>query len=97
MYIRKGKSRAAKRTLHLTAESRRILAARMAGESPWIFPSRRNPGRHVARVNNAHDHLCASAQQDGFELNLVLYDFRHTLCDTHGRRRGSTSQPSRKF
>jgi integrase len=54
MYIRKGKSRAARRKLDLTAESCRILAERMAGGSPWIFPSSRNPGQHVARLNNAH-------------------------------------------
>ncbi|MGA2921155.1 MAG: site-specific integrase [Candidatus Sulfotelmatobacter sp.] len=79
MHIRKGKSRAARRKLDLTAESCRILAARMSGESPWIFPSSRNPGRHVSRVNNAHDRLCEKARQSGVELNFVLYDFRHTF------------------
>jgi site-specific recombinase XerD len=118
--IRKGKSRAAKRKLDLTAESCQILAARVAGDfsalerervaivaapaadlkadelvkkqklaridkaiavarSPWIFPSRRNPGRHLSRVNNAHDRLCEEAQEAGVELNLVLYDLRHTF------------------
>jgi integrase len=33
----------------------------------------------VSRVNNAHDRLCEKAQADGVELNLVLYDFRHTF------------------
>jgi site-specific recombinase XerD len=118
--IRRGKSRAAKRKLDLTAESCQILAARVTGDvsvldreraaivaapvadrkaeeiakkrklakidkaiagakSPWIFPSSRNPGRHVSRVNNAHDRLCEKAQAAGVELNLVLYDFRHTF------------------
>jgi len=79
MYIRKGKSRAARRKLDLTAESCRILAERMAGESPWIFPSSRNPGQHVARVNNAHDRLLEQAKKDGIQLEFVLYDFRHTF------------------
>jgi integrase len=63
MYIRKGKSRAARRKLDLTVESCRILAERMAGELPWIFPSSRNPGQHVARVNNAHDRLLEQAKR----------------------------------
>jgi len=120
MYIRKGKSRAARRKLDLTAESCAILAERMAGEisvltreretiatsspagrkadeiarkrklakldkaiaaakSPWIFPSSRNPGQHVTRVNNAHDRLCEKAQADGLALDFVLYDLRHTF------------------
>jgi len=79
MYIRKGKSRAARRRLDLTAESCRILAERMAGKSPWIFPSDRNPGQHVSRLNNAHDRLCEKAKKDGVALDFVLYDLRHTF------------------
>ena len=64
-------------------EKKRKLAkidpAIAVAKSPWIFPSRRNPGRHVSRVNNAHDDLCANAQEAGVELRLVLYDFRHTF------------------
>ena len=48
-------------------------------QTPWIFPSRRNPRRFLSRVNNAHDRLCEKAQAAGVELNLVLYDFRHTF------------------
>jgi integrase len=79
MHIRKGKSRAARRCLNLTSESCRILVERMVGDSPWIFPSSRNPGKHVTRVNNAHDRLCAKALKDGTPLDFVLYDFRHTF------------------
>ena len=79
MFIRRGKSRAARRKLDLTAESCRILAERMAGASQWIFPSSRNPGQHVARVNNAHDRLLEQAEKEGIELEFVLYDFRHTF------------------
>ena len=79
LQIRWGKSAAARRTLDLTSESTRILAARMPGDSSWIFPSDRNPGRHIARLNNAHDNLCKEAKKAGIEFNLVLYDFRHTF------------------
>ena len=79
LHIRQGKSTAARRTLDLTSESRRILAGRMAGESPWMFPSPRNPGQHLTRLNGAHDRLCAKALEAGVSLNFVPYDFRHTF------------------
>ncbi len=79
MHIRKGKSRAARRTLALTAESCAIFASRMQGDSSWIFPSTRNPGQHITRVNNAHDRICEKARADGIPLNFVLYDCRHTF------------------
>jgi integrase len=79
LQVRWGKSPAARRTLDLTSESRRILAARLPEDSPWIFPSDRNPGQHIARLNNAHDNLCKEAKKAGIEFNFVLYDFRHTF------------------
>jgi integrase len=74
-----GKSPAARRTLDLTSESRVILARRMAGDSKWIFPSSRNPGQSITRVNGAHDRLCAEASKAGIVFTFVLYDFRHTF------------------
>lgn len=56
-----GKSPSARRTLDLTSESRIILAQRMPGDSKWIFPSSRNQGQHIKRVNGAHDRICAVA------------------------------------
>ena len=50
----------------------------MAGDSPWIFPSKRNPGKHVGRLNSAHDRLCEEAKADGISFDFVIYDFRHT-------------------
>jgi site-specific recombinase XerD len=79
LQITSGKSPAARRTLDLTSESRVILARRMAGDSKWIFPSSRNPGRHITRVNGAHDRVCAAASKAGFVFTFVLYDFRHTF------------------
>lgn len=78
LQVRQGKTPAARRLLNLTTESRRILAARMAGDSLWIFPSKRNPGKHVGRLNSAHDRLCREAKADGISFDFVLYDFRHT-------------------
>ena len=77
--IRNGKSPAARRTLDLTSESRRIFARRLEGSSPWIFRSKRNPGMRLKRLNGAHDRLCARATDEGAPLKFVLYDFRHTF------------------
>jgi integrase len=74
-----GKSPAARRTLDLTSESRAILARRMSGDSKWIFPSSRNPGQHITRLNGAHDRVCAAGSKAGIEFTFVLYDFRHTF------------------
>ena len=79
LVIQKGKSAAARRTLDLTTESRIVLGRRMAGESPWIFPSRRNPGRNISRLNSAHDRILRQAREDGIIFNFVLYDLRHTF------------------
>jgi integrase len=72
LHIRRGKSTAARRTLDLTSESRQILARRMDGISPWIFPSPRKPGRHITRLNGAHDRLCEKAKNGGVALTCVL-------------------------
>jgi integrase len=74
MHIRSGKTAAARRTLDLTPESRSILARRMAGESPWVFPSKRKPGQHIVRLNTTHDCVCKKAK-----VAFCLYDLRHTF------------------
>jgi integrase len=80
VHIRKGKTPAARRALDLINDSRVILARRMGGGcSPWIFPSKRKPGQHVTRLNNAHDRVCQNAAKDGTPLTFVLYDLRHTF------------------
>jgi len=79
LHVREGKSSAARRTLDLTSESRQILARRIAGDSPWIFPSKRRPGSHALRLNGAHDKVCREAANAGSSLNFVLYDLRHTF------------------
>jgi integrase len=79
VHIRKGKTSAARRALDLVSESRQILAKRMGGSSPWIFPSKRKPGQHVTRLNNAHDRVCQNAAKDGMPFKFVMYDLRHTF------------------
>jgi integrase len=74
VHVRRGKSKAARRTLPVTRESQAILARRMEGPSPWIFPSPRKPGRHLFRLNGVHDKACEAAG-----LRFVLYDLRHTF------------------
>ncbi len=77
--IRFGKTNAARRTLDMTEESRRIIDARMKGDSPWVFPSRRQHGKHIGRINSAHDRVVANAAKKGIQFNFVPYDLRHTF------------------
>jgi len=79
VHIRKGKSKAARRTLDLTSESRSILARRLQSDSKWVFPSFKKPGRHIFRMNSAHDRLCEKSEKGGTIIPFVLYDFRHTF------------------
>ena len=102
LHIPQGKSSAARRTLDLTTESRQILASsqilasRMSGNSLWIFPSPRNPGHHITRLNGAHDRLCRKALEAGVALTFVLYDFRQPL-QRDWLKRVSTSPLARQF
>jgi integrase len=83
--VQRGKSKAARRTLDLTAESKSILARRMdknpkRKDSPWIFPSPTKPGEHIQRLNRGHDAAIKEDKEKGRRsLNFVLYDFRHTF------------------
>ena len=77
--IRRGKTDAARRTLDMTAETRGILKAHLEGDSLWVFPSRRLPGKHIGRINSAHDSVVANAAKAGVCLNFVPYDLRHTF------------------
>jgi integrase len=63
----------------LITESRSILARRLQGKSQWVFPSDKKPGKHIGRLNSAHDRLCEKSSNEGTPLGFVLYDFRHTF------------------
>ncbi len=72
--VARGKTKAAKRTLTLTTDSKTILGRRMASYGPWVFPSAKRPGQHITKLNGAHDKVC---EKTG--LSFVLYDLRHTF------------------
>jgi len=88
--IRRGKSKAAKRTLALTGESLVILGCRMSGSSPWLFPSRRRvwyrglkkfqwvevPDRHITYSGLVKAHNKALAKSG---LSFNIYSLRHTF------------------
>lgn len=76
LFIAGGKTRAARRTLHLTAASLAILKRRLerASEYPWLFPSDRHEGRHITKLSCTHDRVCREAG-----VSFRLYDFRHTF------------------
>jgi integrase len=73
------KTRAGRRHLDMTAETREILERRMKGDSPWIFPSKKKRGSHIGRINSAHDRLVAEAAKEGIAIDYVPYDLRHTF------------------
>jgi integrase len=79
VHIRRGKTKSARRALKLTTESNLILGRRTAKVGDWLFPAGRTPMKHLNRVNNLHDKVCAMAASDGVSLRFVLYDLRHTF------------------
>lgn len=76
--IRGGKSHAAKRDLHLTPASLKILTRRLKTPGIWLFPSNRKAGYHITKLSNAHDKACRDAG-----VSFVLYDLRHTFGTRH--------------
>ena len=85
-----GKTKAARRTLTLTQESMHILARRLANPSQWVFPSRKRPGKPIARLNSQHDavlfrfnHVKVGEKwvekSTEAQVQFVLYDLRHTF------------------
>ncbi len=82
--IPKGKSTAARRLLHLTPESKQIMAARVANTNKhgWLFPGKK-PGTHLVDVENGHvavlDELWPKDERGNRENGFVIYDFRHTF------------------
>ncbi len=71
VFVPKGKTRAARRSLPLTEPAFRVLSRRMRGE--WCFPSLRSESGHVVNIRKLHQQACRKA-----ELKFRLYDPRHT-------------------
>jgi integrase len=78
LHIPFGKTKASRRTLDITAESKSILARRCQNPSKWIFPSPAKSETHIVRLNGAHDTACAGSKTRP-PLTFVLYDWRHTF------------------
>jgi integrase len=74
LIIQKGKSNAARRSLLLTTASKNVLKKRLQAPGRWIFPSARNPGKHIGQ----HQRLHAAALKKA-NVSFVLYDCRHTF------------------
>ena len=90
LYIRRGKTKAARRSLTLTHESMHILAQRLNNGSQWVFPSTKRPGKPIVRLNSQHDAVLFRLNRfkDGdkwaekpveAQIQFVLYDLRHSF------------------
>jgi integrase len=75
LHVRTGKTKSAKRTLRLGAESKSILGARLARvKGSWLFPSPVYDGQPRARMDHAHGEVLIATG-----LVFRLYDLRHTF------------------
>ena len=71
-----GKTKASKRILPMTEEVFEVLK-RLATEAvgPYVFPSPKNPDKHIGGVRKAHD---AAVERARIDEHFRLYDLRHT-------------------
>ena len=74
MYIQRGKTKSARRTLTLTSESKTIMGRRLNGKSRWVFPSPKKPGAHIGSLDGSHNRVLTKTG-----LAFVTYDLRHTF------------------
>ena len=79
--IPRGKSRAARRILHIPpdGEVQRILGKRLDG-GLWVFPGKKK-GTHLSKLNGSHNKILAATG-----LKFVLYDLRHTFATRMAER-----------
>lgn len=78
LYIRSGKSKAARRRLKLTAEIAGILASRMSSDGPWVFPSPGKPKKHRGVTWRVHGEVLEAVQGKAGAMEFVPYDLRHS-------------------
>jgi integrase len=75
LFIPKGKTKAARRRIKLTAAAKSILKERISAcKGAFLFPHEDDVNRPVPKLNNAHDRTLIASGLPHF----VLYDFRHT-------------------
>jgi integrase len=72
-----GKTRAARRTVTMTADVYAILKDRTARtKGPFVFPSKSSSDRPIGSVRRAHDN---AVERAGIPEHFRLYDLRHTF------------------
>ena len=81
--------------LSVASELKPIDNAIAVAKLPWIFPLRRNPGRHVSRLNNAQDRLCEKAQGGRRRVEFGSLRLHHNSLHAWPKR-GLASRHSRK-
>lgn len=79
IWIRSGKSTAAKRRLKLSTESASILARRSSSTGRFVFPSPRDPQRHRGPTWRVHSEVMAAQSGRVGSMEFVPYDLRHTF------------------
>lgn len=89
LHILRGKTRGARRTLTLTAESCSVFSNRLSGNSVWFFPTpiarrgkhQRGRDTHELKLNNAHD--------------AALKKMHDKICDCSTPTKGASLQKRR--
>jgi integrase len=78
IFIERGKTKNAKRTLSMYREVFELLKKRRQKRPNdyWVFPSSRKPGTHLGSVRKAHDRVCEGL---GLRGAMDLYNLRHTF------------------
>ena len=77
VFVPKGKTCFARRTLPLTDTALAILKRRMAKtKTAYLFPHRRDPNQPMETIQKAHEEALKEAQ---IESRFRLYDLRHTF------------------
>ena len=78
IFIVRGKTKNAKRTLSMSNEVYELLKKRRQKHPNdyWVFPSKRKPGAHLGSVRKAHDRVCGKI---GLRGAIDLYNLRHTF------------------
>ena len=78
IFIVRGKTRNAKRTLSMCQEAVDLLTKRREKfpNEYWVFPSPVKPGDHIKGVRRSHDRVC---ERIGLRGVIDLYNLRHTF------------------
>ena len=78
IFIERGKTKNAKRTLSMSGEVFELLKKRRQSHKNdyWVFPSPTKPGAHLRSVRKAHDRVC---DKIGLRGIIDLYNLRHTF------------------